>query len=68
MESKLKREWSEVLLQEEMLWMQTSCVDWIRHDDKNRKFLHTSTLVQGGGTRLMHLKMEMEVGWKIVRS
>lgn len=43
LESKLKREWSEVLLQEKQLWMQKSRVDWIRFGNKNTVFPHVDT-------------------------
>lgn len=42
----MKREWAEILLQEEVLWMQKSRVDWLRYDDRNIKKFHTSTLVR----------------------
>lgn len=46
LEMKLKRELADVLLQEEVLWMQKSRVDWLRMGDKNTKFFHTSTLAR----------------------
>lgn len=54
MEGRVKKEWSEVLEQEELQLMQKLCVDWLRMGDKNTKFFHTSTLIR----RRMN-KMEM---------
>lgn len=59
---KLKREWADVLLQEEVLWMQKSWVDWLRMGNKNTKFLHTSTLVRRRRNRV-ELLMNEESDW-----
>lgn len=33
LEEKLKQEWSELLLQEEMLWLQKSRIEWLKFGD-----------------------------------
>lgn len=45
LEDKLKREWTEVLLQEEMHWLQKTRVDWNKFGDKNTTSFHISTLI-----------------------
>lgn len=35
-----------MLLQEELLWLQKSRNDWLKHSDNNTRFFHTSTLVR----------------------
>lgn len=51
LESKLKREWADVLLQEEILRMQKSRINKLYFGDMNTCFFHTSTLVYGGEIR-----------------
>lgn len=46
LERKLKEERRKILLQEEKLWMQKSHIDWLKWEDGNTKFFHTSTLVR----------------------
>lgn len=46
LERRLKKEWTEVLLQEEMLWMQKSRVDWLWFGNCNIKYFHTMMLVR----------------------
>lgn len=38
LERKLKREWKEILLQEEIFWMQKSRIDWLRLGNHNTNF------------------------------
>lgn len=56
LEKKLKKEWMETLLQEEILWMQKSRVDWLRYGDKNTNFFHTSCLVRRRRNRVETLQ------------
>lgn len=58
LEEKSKREWTELLLQEELLWLQKSRVDWLNFGDKNMKFFHTSTLILRRTNRIEVLKDE----------
>lgn len=56
LEAKLKKEWADVLLQEEMLWMQKSRIDWPKLGDKNTRFFHMSTLVRRRKNRVEMLE------------
>lgn len=57
-ESRLKREWADTLLQVEQLWMQKSRIDWLRLGDKNTKFFHTATLVRRARNKVERLQNE----------
>lgn len=46
LEMRLKKKWAEILLEEEMLWLQKSRVDLLRFGDRNTEFFHTMTLVR----------------------
>lgn len=58
LERELKREWSDILLQEELLWLQKSRIDWLKLGDKNTKFLHTSTLLRRRRNKIAMLQKE----------
>lgn len=45
-EMKLKEERHIVLLQEDLLWLQKSKNNWLKTEDANTKFFHTSILVR----------------------
>lgn len=67
LEKRLKREWIEVLLQEELLWKQKSQVDWLRQI----KTRNSSTRVLWSAEeeiRLKSCKMILEDGLKMGRS
>lgn len=42
----MKKERNLILLQEEMLWLHKSFVEWLKSGDNNTKFFHTSTVVR----------------------
>lgn len=58
LERRLKREWTEVLMHEEIMWMQKSHVDWLRFGDQNTRFFHTSTLVRRRRNKIEMLRRE----------
>lgn len=45
LESRLKRDWEDMLLQEEIVWKQKSRASWLRFGDKNTRYFHTTTLI-----------------------
>lgn len=57
----LKREWMEILLQEEVLWVQKSRVNWLCFGDRNRKFFHTSSLSRHRRNKIHMLQNEERV-------
>lgn len=59
---RLKKQWMEVLMQEEIMWMQRSRVDWLRFGDCNTKFFHTTTLVKRRCNKILMLK-DSEGAW-----
>lgn len=56
LEGKLKLERKELLIQEELLWLQKSRNDWLKHGDSNTKFFHTSTLIRRRRNRIEALQ------------
>lgn len=58
LKSMLKKEWTNVLLQEELLWMQKSREHWLGFGEKNTKFFHTLTLVRRRRNKIEMLKDE----------
>lgn len=45
LEAKLKRELEEVLMQEELLWVQKSRKDWVCFGDRNTAYFHKKKLI-----------------------
>lgn len=58
LEMRLKKEWTEVLMQKEMLWMQKSRIDWLCFGDKNTCFFQTSTVVRRRRNKIEPLRGE----------
>ncbi|KAK9028322.1 hypothetical protein V6N11_068129 [Hibiscus sabdariffa] len=58
LDTTLKKELSEVLLQEEKLWHQKSRCKWITNGDRNTKFFHASTLVRRRKNTIRRLKLD----------
>lgn len=56
LESSLKKDWADFLLQEEILWIQKFRIDWLRLGDRNTLFFHMSTLVRRRRNRVEMLK------------
>lgn len=46
LEDRLRKEWNEILAQEELLWKLKSRVDWLRKGDKNTRLFHLSTTIR----------------------
>lgn len=67
LDEKLKKERSEVLLQEELLWLQKSRANWLRFGDKNMRFFHTSTMIQRRRNKVEALKNELGEWCMMVR-
>lgn len=57
-ERRSKKEYADVLLQEEMLWMQKLRIDWLRLRDRKTRFFHTSTLVRRRRNKIVMLRGE----------
>ncbi|BBN70535.1 transposable element gene [Prunus dulcis] len=45
LEFNLKQEYAQILVQEEMMWMQKSRINWNKDGDRNTKFFHMTTVV-----------------------
>lgn len=56
LEAKLRENRSTIPLQEELLWLQKFCNEWLKARDGNAKFFHTSTLVRRWRKRTEALK------------
>lgn len=62
LEEKLKKERAELLLQEELLWLQKSRVDRLNFGDQNMNLFHTSRLIHRRRNRIEALKDERVSG------
>ena len=56
LEKKLQRELDLILRQEELIWFQRSCEDWINSGGRNTKFYHASTIVRRSRNKIRALK------------
>lgn len=52
LERELKEERRNILLQEELLWLQKSRQDWLKSGDNNTTYFHTATLVRRRRNRI----------------
>lgn len=53
LESKLKKELSQVLKDEELFWNMKARIDWIQEGDRNITFYHASTLVRPNRNKIL---------------
>ena len=58
LEAKLKRELEEVLMQEELFWLQKSKRDWVLFSDRNTAYFHQKTLTRWRRNRIDVVKAE----------
>lgn len=63
LEARLKREWEEVLFQEELLWKQKSRVEWLKERDKNTRLFHLSTLIRRRRKKVDCLLNDVVIGY-----
>ncbi|KAH9617315.1 hypothetical protein KSS87_016189 [Heliosperma pusillum] len=56
LEAKLRKEFDDVLEQEEILWYQKSRMEFIRDGDRNTSYFHVSTLVRRWRNKINSLK------------
>jgi hypothetical protein len=53
-----KRELEEIFYQEEMLWLQRSCITWLREGDRNTKYFHRKAMWRAKKNRIKRLLRE----------
>ena len=58
LEARLKRELEEVLMQEELLWLQRSRRDWIFFCDRNTAYFHQKPITRRCHNRIDAIKAE----------
>ncbi|RYR01851.1 hypothetical protein Ahy_B06g080712 [Arachis hypogaea] len=52
----LWEEYEEIMAQEELLWYQKSCCNWLEFGDRNTKFFHASTMARRRRNRIEALQ------------
>ena len=52
LQTRLRREYEEVLLQEEVLWYQKSRCKWLQYGDRNTQYFHGMTVVRRKRNRI----------------
>lgn len=63
--SNLRKRIDELWKHEEKYWGQRSRVKWLNYGDKNTKFFHASTIQRKDGNKLLGIKMQRVIGWKV---
>lgn len=62
LEATLRKERRNILLQEELLWLQKFRTEWLKSGDDNTKYFHTATLIRRRRNKVEALLNE-EGGW-----
>ncbi|KAI8563661.1 hypothetical protein RHMOL_Rhmol03G0126400 [Rhododendron molle] len=61
LESDLRKEYNEILLQEETLWFQKSRSKWITLGEKNTRYFHLSTIIRRRRSKITMLKDDSNI-------
>ncbi|KAJ1296994.1 hypothetical protein BS78_01G344500 [Paspalum vaginatum] len=55
---KTKKEMEELLYREEMMWLQQSCIAWLKEGDRNTKYFHRKAMWRAKKNRIKKLKRD----------
>ena len=58
MEKELMKKWNERCEQEEILWKQKSCNQWLKEGERNTKFFHRSAMDYRCNNRITKIQGE----------